>query len=184
MGFVPAFANGRQMHRLYPLLQVLNVIGTVWGFVWYGASLAHAPLWLLPFVPDCPLAALLMTIALWRWRKGDGETLQGAAVGVALFYAAWTVGLLLATGPVPEEGLLLAAHIGLATEALWLWLVAAPRRGWRLGAIWIALNTYADYALGVHPPLPARAPLGVVALLTLVAALAFTLAVPALEPAP
>lgn len=172
------------MHRLYPLLQILNVIGTVWGLIWYGASLHSAPIWLLPFVPDCPLASLLMTVALWRWHEGDGEALQGAAVGVSLFYAAWTIGLLIATGPVAEEGLLLAAHVGLGIEALWLWLAAAPRRGWRLAAVWIAINTYADYALGVHPPLPERAPLGVVALLTGIAAFAFALAVPVMEPAP
>lgn len=183
MSLLARMASAQQLRRLYPLMQVLNAIGTVWGFVWYAPSLRGTPTWLLPFVPDCPLAALLMLAALWQWRCGRSEALQGAAIGIALFYAFWTIVLLAGAGPVPDGALLLAAHVGLASEALWLWSVAMPQRGWRIAALWVALNTFADYILGVHPPLPEGVPLTAVALLTALGALAFAALAPVLEPA-
>lgn len=171
-----------QLDRLYPAVQVLNAVGIVWGFAWYWPSLAHTPPWMLAFVPDCPLAALILAVALWRWRTGRGEALQGAAIGIALFYSAWTIVLLSRSGPVPGGSLLLAAHAGLAVEAIWLWRVATPQRGWRIAALWIAVNTFADYGLGLHPPLPPGVPLPVVALVTAIAAAAFAALAPTLEP--
>lgn len=172
-----------QLDRLYPAVQVLNVLGIVWGFAWYWPNLQHTAPWMLVFVPDCPFAALLLALALWRWRAGRSEALQGAAIGIALFYSAWTIALLSRSGPVPAGGLLLAAHIGLGAEAAWLWRVATPQRGWRFASLWIAVNTFADYALGLHPPLPPGVPLSVVAVATALGAMAFAALAPALEPA-
>ena len=44
---------------------IANLLGTViGGAVWYGPMILSSPIWALPFIPDCPLAALLGTIAL------------------------------------------------------------------------------------------------------------------------
>ncbi|MDA8345255.1 MAG: DUF1405 domain-containing protein [Thermaerobacter sp.] len=181
----PGIWSADVLRRAYPLIQGLNVLGAAYGLVWYWPQLVQTHLLLLPFVPDCPLAAGLLALALWRWRKGHGEALQGFAIGVALFYGAWTVALLSRTGLVEglEDRAMLLAHLGMMVEALMLWQVARPHRGWRLAALWVAVNTFVDYSLGTHPALPAAVQAQEVALLTAVAAVAFVLAAPVLDPA-
>ncbi len=173
------------LRRGYPVIQALNVAGTVVGVAWYWPQLLHTRILLLPFVPDCPLAAAFLAVALLVWRKGRGEALQGFAIGVALFYGAWTIALLWRTGSAGNlaDEAMLWAHVGMMLEALLLWHAARPHRGWRLAALWIAANTFVDYALGTHPALPQAAPAQTVAWLTAVAAIAVALAVPAIEPA-
>ncbi len=182
----PGIRPEAMLQRAYPLIQGLNVLGAAFGLVWYWPQLHETHLLLLPFVPDCPLAAALLALALWRWRSGTGEALQGAAIGIAMFYGAWTVAVLWRGGALSDLGdrVMLLAHLGMMLEALLLWQVARPRRGWRLAALWVAVNTFVDYTLGTHPALPAALASHAVALATAAAAIAFVLLAPNLDPSP
>lgn len=46
------------------LLFIVNFLGTIYGYIWYGNQLeftaANYPHWLLPFVPDSPTASLFL----------------------------------------------------------------------------------------------------------------------------
>jgi len=79
------------------LLFVINFLGTIYGYIWYGAQLVytseHLPTWYLPFVPDSPTASLFFTLTLiyflwdsYRSRGTLGNPLveKGLSAGSAL----------------------------------------------------------------------------------------------------
>jgi uncharacterized membrane protein YpjA len=141
---------------------VANLLGTlIGGVVWYGPMILNSPIWALPFIPDCPLAALLATIALFGIRAGRRwEWFNALAAFFCIKYGVWTIVFWLrqwsASGVIlPVEALLFVTHIGLVCEGLLLvpqiGALALGRRVWVIA--WFALSVFVDYALGFHPPL-------------------------------
>jgi uncharacterized membrane protein YpjA len=141
---------------------VANLIGAVWGAaVWYGPMLAASPLWAWPFIPDCPLAAFLGTIALFGMRAGRRWTLFYTLTAFAcIHYGIWTLVFWLrqwtGSGVIdPFEMVLFVTHIGLLCEgvlfATRLGDVSFPQRLTVIG--WFVLAFGVDYGLGYHPPL-------------------------------
>jgi len=147
-----------------------NAVGVAWGgWVWYGPQLAAAPLWAWPFIPDCPLAALLATVAFlglyygrqWGW-------FNAFAAFACVKYGLWTLAFWLrhwseagfVPGYWPLEVMLFVAHIGLTCEGLLLATRIAPLGlPARLGIVaWYVLSLLVDYALGHHPPLSYAVP--------------------------
>ncbi|WP_058303851.1 DUF1405 domain-containing protein [Gorillibacterium timonense] len=62
-------------------LFVINLLGTIYGYYWYGAQLVDVsetkPLWMLILVPDSPTGSFFFTLALIgllidSYRRGDG----------------------------------------------------------------------------------------------------------------
>ena len=52
------------------LLFIINLFGTIYGYIWYGSQLkVTEPIFYL-FVPDSPTASLFFTIALAGWILG------------------------------------------------------------------------------------------------------------------
>ena len=45
---------------LLNLLLICNILGTLYGFIWYGDQLAKTPWYFLPFIPDSPIASLFV----------------------------------------------------------------------------------------------------------------------------
>jgi uncharacterized membrane protein YpjA len=147
---------------LFWVAVVANLLGTViGGVVWYGPMIASSPLWALLFIPDCPLAALLGTIALFGLRAGrDWRWFYALTAFFCIKYGLWTIAFWLrqwsGSGVIlPVEAMLFVTHIGLLCEGLLL----VPHIGrlplpQRLGVIaWFALSVFVDYGLGFHPPL-------------------------------
>jgi uncharacterized membrane protein YpjA len=144
---------------------IANLVGTVFGvIVWYGPMLQASPLWTFPFIPDCPLAALLGSIGLLALRGRRRWSFFYALVAFACIkYGVWTVAYWLREWSVggfygdPMEVVLFITHIGLLIEGL----LFVPHIGplspvGRAGVIgWFALSIYVDYGLGFHPPLGA-----------------------------
>jgi len=141
---------------------VANLIGAVWGAaVWYGPMLAASPLWAWPFIPDCPLAAFLGTIALFGMRAGQRWTLFYTLTAFAcIHYGIWTLVFWLrqwtGSGMIdPFEMVLFVTHVGLLCEgvlfATRLGDVSFPQRLTVIG--WFVLAFGVDYGLGYHPPL-------------------------------
>ncbi|HMO55927.1 MAG TPA: DUF1405 domain-containing protein [Roseiflexaceae bacterium] len=141
---------------------IANLLGAVIGGIfWYGPMIMASPIWALPFIPDCPLAALLGSIALLMIRSGRVQPFFIALTAFACIkYGAWTLffwgrqwsgsGVIL-----PVELLLFITHIGLLCEGV----LFVPRIGrlslnGRLGVIGIfVLSIVVDYGFGFHPPL-------------------------------
>lgn len=144
-----------------------NLVGTVLGGVfWYGAMLARSPLWAAPFIPDCPLAALLGSVALLGlWARKRWPLLLALAAFAGMKYGAWTIGYWLChwanTGSLqPLAMLMVVTHIGLFCEGLLLLpFVRSLALPGRVGIVaWFALSVYVDYGLGYHPPLISSVP--------------------------
>jgi uncharacterized membrane protein YpjA len=142
-----------------------NLAGAVFGSVfWYGTMLTYSPLWALPFIPDCPLAALLGSIGLaglllrrrWSW-------FYALVAFACIKYGLWTVAYWLQEWRVggftgnPIEIMLFITHIGLFIEGLlfvpYIGMLSWTKRAAVTG--WFVLSIYVDYGLGYHPPLGA-----------------------------
>jgi uncharacterized membrane protein YpjA len=141
---------------------VANLLGAViGGVVWYGPMILGSPIWALPFIPDCPLAALLGSIALFGLRAGrPWRWFYALAAFFCIKYGIWTIVFWLRqwTGSgaiLPVEALLFVTHIGLLCEGLLfvphIGELSLPKRAWVVA--WFALSLFVDYGLGFHPPL-------------------------------
>lgn len=141
-----------------------NAVGVVWGgWVWYGPQLAASPAWAWPFIPDCPQAALLATVAFlglyygrrWGW-------FNAFAAFACVKYGLWTLAFWLrhwseaglVPGYWPMEAMLFVAHIGLTCEGILLATrvgpLALPPRLAIVG--WYALSIVVDYFVPHMPP--------------------------------
>lgn len=161
---------------LLPLL-ALNAWGIAYGFYFYRFQLPETPWYLLPAVPDSPLAVILISVALaaWRWGGHRWDLLDALALGANVKIGAWTVFVLVFHRATyytafpwapPVQFLLLVGHLGMMLEALLLvpllarGLAARPPL-YHLG-LWLVpfalflLNDALDYLRGQHPPIPSR----------------------------
>jgi uncharacterized membrane protein YpjA len=149
-----------QFINRYPILfwacMLANGVGVVvGGWFWYGPMLSAAPFWAVPFIPDCPLAALLASIALigihygqrWGWFNAL------AAFG-CIKYGFWTLAFWLrhwmGGGEVEIIGVtMFIAHMGLIAEGLLLLPQIGPLAAWkRLAVIAVyGLAVFVDYGL-------------------------------------
>ncbi len=50
--------------RFLTLLLIVNILGTIYGYIWYGSQLAETPKKFLLFVPDSPTASLFLLLYL------------------------------------------------------------------------------------------------------------------------
>jgi uncharacterized membrane protein YpjA len=141
---------------------IANFLGAVYGIVWwYGGMIADSPLWAFPFIPDCPLAALGGSVALWGLRSGKRWSLLYALVAFACIkYGAWTLAFWLrhwsnGGSVLPMQIVLFVSHMGLLAEGLLfvprIGALSLPKRWSLIG--WFALSVFIDYGLGYHPPI-------------------------------
>jgi uncharacterized membrane protein YpjA len=139
-----------------------NLVGAIiGGWFWYGPMLLVAPLWTVPFIPDCPLAALLGALGLLALRAGRQWRWFYALVAFACIkYGAWTIVFWLrqwsgAGEAAPIEIMLFVTHIGLLIEGLLFVPYLSPLGLWpRLSVIgWFVLSLFVDYVLDFYPPL-------------------------------
>lgn len=147
------------------LFIVINLLGALYGFVFfYGQQLldALAVPWLLPFIPDCPLFALLMGLALifvLQGKKKGGFYFFTFAGSIK--YSLWTLAVLLGYSAhyfgqnLWLYALLLIGHIGLLAESLILLGRFKFEKKFLLFTLgFFLLNDFSDYYLFSHPPLP------------------------------
>lgn len=153
------------------LLFIVNFLGTIYGYIWYGNQLeytvAHHPLWLLPFVPDSPTASLFFTAALllmlYPPKSLQGtlvrELIEALAVLTSVKYGIWAVSIIFAGGYQGDtvswtDWMLVASHTGMAVEALIYARFFAFRRMLPVALLWTLANDMVDYSAGIYPWLP------------------------------
>lgn len=173
------------------LLVAINILGIIGGYYFYYDQLASSPLYLWPFIPDCPVYVMVFTFALLLTLYGYELKLLNyiAAVGM-MKYGAWTLMALLLfsdhffSGPVwVISSVLFILHIGMFSEGLLLIPKKLNIFHFSAGFLWFIINDYFDYfygylnaagryVLGTHPILPSDDRIQIVMVLTFMLSIA------------
>lgn len=143
------------------LLLVINILGTIYGYVWYSSQLEVTPIHFLPFVPDSPTASLFFVIVLIGFLLRKHFALFEALAAITLFkYGIWAVAMNVAGMAVTNTAtiahwMLIFSHFGMAVQAL----LYAPfyrikRSHFLFAAIWVIHNDFIDYVYDMFPVYP------------------------------
>lgn len=140
------------------ILFIINLIGTIYGYIWYGWQLEITPAIFLPFVPDSPTASLFFTIFLGLYLLGRQNGYIEALAVVSLFkYGIWAVVMNLLTiavaGSLSWQGyMLIASHLGMAIQGLlYAPLYRVKLRHLAVAAIVVLHNDIIDYVFDMMP---------------------------------
>lgn len=140
------------------VLFLVNLAGTIYGYIWYGWQLEITEPKFLIFVPDSPTASLFFTIVLGLWIIGKHSKIIEALAFVTLIkYGLWAVAMnlltLLETGSIGWIGwMLVGSHFAMALQAVLY--IDHYRFGWisvALTAVWTLHNDVIDYVFGQMP---------------------------------
>ncbi|WP_407268685.1 DUF1405 domain-containing protein [Radiobacillus sp. PE A8.2] len=140
------------------LLLIINVAGTVYGYIWYDVQLDVTPAKFLIFVPDSPTASLFFSIFLLFFLFGRNIPYIEALAIVTLFkYGIWAVVMNILTlivdgGLDPTGYMLIASHGAMAIQGL----LYAPQYRLKLrhlvfAGMWTLHNDVIDYVYEMMP---------------------------------
>ncbi len=143
-------------------LLIINIAGTIYGYLWYGYQLKQTPTIFLPFVPDSPTASLFFVFVLIAFLlKKNWPYIEALAIVTLFKYGIWAVVMnfltLSVNGYLPPTGyMLIASHLGMAIQGL----LYAPYYRLKMkhlvvAAIWTLHNDVIDYVFFMYPRYPA-----------------------------
>lgn len=142
-------------------LLVVNLLGTIYGFIWYGDQLAETPVFLRPFVPDSPTGSGLFTLVLLTYLMGRHFPVLEALAGITNFkYGVWAVAIIVAGWMLGNEIrwtdiMLIISHAGMAIESvLYARFYKLSLLPIGITALWTLNNDFLDYVIPIHPWLP------------------------------
>ncbi|OLS40250.1 DUF1405 domain-containing protein [Bacillus sp. MRMR6] len=155
------------MRWIYPLLAnrsvlmlllIINIAGTVYGYIWYGWQLKDTPAKFLLFVPDSPTASLFFVFVIIAFLLRKNWPLMEALALVTLIkYGVWAVvmnALVFAVqGDLDPIGLMLIfSHFAMAVQGV-LYAPFYRFKWWHLivTAIWTLHNDVIDYVFSMMP---------------------------------
>jgi len=147
-----------QQRRTLLLLLVINIVGTVYGYYWYGLQLSKTPLIFKLFVPDSPTASLFFCVVLFAFLvKKNAPLIEALAVTSMFKYGIWAVGMNIASGFAGFEltfpsYMLIVSHACMAIEGM-LYIPFYRMKLWHLVVAGIILlhNDIIDYVFGMMP---------------------------------
>ncbi len=148
--------------RVVWLLVIADLGGAIAGYVvWYGDSILAAPWYYWIFIPDCPLAATLMGLALIAYHYGRRWDLLGLlATGTCIKYGLWTVVYWAANyaagGHYDFESVTMSVtHFIMIVEGLMLTSLLRFRVvPVAIASFFLIANDLVDYVAGYYPGLP------------------------------
>ena len=140
------------------LLFIINLLGTIYGYIWYEGQLSRTPAIFLPFVPDSPTASLFFTIFLGFYIFGrQVPYIEALAMVTLLKYGVWAVVMNLLTFMMdgslsPQAYMLIASHGAMAVQGL----LYAPFYRFKLrhlviAGLWTIHNDIIDYVFEMMP---------------------------------
>lgn len=140
------------------LLLIVNFLGTVYGYYWYGNQLADTPAHFLIFVPDSPTASLFFVVVLIAFLLRKNWPLLEALAIVTLFkYGIWAVVMnvlvFVVSGELDKAAvMLIISHGAMALQGV-LYAPFYRIKGWHLAlaAIWTLHNDVIDYVFHMMP---------------------------------
>ncbi|MBD8070232.1 DUF1405 domain-containing protein [Bacillus sp. PS06] len=140
------------------LLLLINIPGTIYGYIWYGSQLESTPSHFLLFVPDSPTASLFFVLVLFAFLLRTNWPLIEALAIVTLFkYGIWAVVMNILT--YFEMGylswasyMLIFSHFGMAVQGL----IYAPYYRIKpihliVASVWTLHNDVIDYVFFMLP---------------------------------
>lgn len=140
------------------VIVAVNLVGTAFGFWYYGPQLSAEPVVAWPIVPDSPTATLFVALALAAWKLGRPSDY----LSTLAFFGCWKLGLwtpyvlaafaegFLANTAPPMYAFLFVSHLGMAAEAFVLHRIGAFRtRAVAVAVAWYGGNDVIDYFVGV-----------------------------------
>lgn len=134
------------------MLLICNILGMIYGYIWYGEQLSHTPWQFKIFVPDSPTAILFLVISISLILIRKQNSIIDALAFVTLFkYGIWAVIMnilfIIEQGDITVNGLVLMfSHSIMAVQAIYFY-----RRfkrfmiGISVAMTWVFLNDYIDY---------------------------------------
>lgn len=140
------------------LVLIINVLGTIYGYIWYGYQLAETPAIFLIFVPDSPTASLFFCFVLVGFiLKKNFKLFEALAIVTLVKYGIWAVVMniltLMETGYLPIEGyMLIVSHGAMAVQGV-LYSPYYRFKLWHLVAagVWTLHNDVIDYVFNMMP---------------------------------
>ncbi|EWB77115.1 DUF1405 domain-containing protein [Staphylococcus aureus] len=134
------------------MLLICNILGMIYGYIWYGEQLSHTPWHFKIFVPDSPTAILYLVISISLILIQKQNSIIDALAFVTLFkYGIWAVIMnilfIIEQGDITVNGLVLMfSRSIMAVQAIYFY----PRFkrsmiGISVAMIWVFLNDYIDY---------------------------------------
>jgi uncharacterized membrane protein YpjA len=161
MNWIYAFLANR---NVLLLLLIVNIIGTLYGYYWYGWQLADTPTKFLVFVPDSPTASLFFVFVLIAFLLKRNWGLMEALAIVTLFkYGIWAVAMnllvLVETGELDWLSyMLIGSHFAMAVQGI-LYAPFYRIKVWHIivTAIWTLHNDVIDYVFMMLPRYPVLA---------------------------
>lgn len=134
------------------MLLICNILGMIYGYIWYGEQLSHTPWHFKIFVPGSPTAILYLVISISLILIQKQNSIIDALAFVTLFkYGIWAVIMnilfIIEQGDITVNGLVLMfSHSIMAVQAIYFY----PRFkrsmiGISVAMIWVFLNDYIDY---------------------------------------
>jgi uncharacterized membrane protein YpjA len=140
------------------LLLIVNLLGTAYGYVWYGYQLVETEPRFLLFVPDSPTASLFFSFVLLAFLfKVNWGMMEAFAIVTLLKYGTWAVGmnilLLLIEGTLDWTGyMLMISHAAMAIQGI-LYAPFYRMKRWHLAAasIWTLHDVVIDYVYKQMP---------------------------------
>ena len=134
------------------MLLICNILGMIYGYIWYGEQLSHTPWHFKIFVPDSPTAILYLVISISLILIQKQNSIIDALAFVTLFKdGIWAVIMnilfIIEQGDITVNGLVLMfSHSIMAVQAIYFY----PRFkrsmiGISVAMIWVFLNDYIDY---------------------------------------
>ncbi|HEJ7649773.1 TPA: DUF1405 domain-containing protein [Staphylococcus aureus] len=134
------------------MLLICNILGMIYGYIWYGEQLSHTPWQFKIFVPDSPTAILFLVISISLILIQKQNSIIDALAFVTLFkYGIWSVIMnilfIIEQGDITVNGLVLMfSHSIMAVQAIYFY----PRFkrsmiGISVAMTWVFLNDYIDY---------------------------------------
>ncbi len=141
---------------------IVNILGATYGWYYYEYQLLSSPIYLWPFIPDCPNSALLVAVALILTAKGKkNDFLNFLASCNALKYGVWTCFVIALYADYflsPERKFLYScmfvSHALLALEAIPIAKTVRFSGKCFLTLALLLLNDFMDYFVGTHPYMP------------------------------
>lgn len=134
------------------MLLICNILGMIYGYIWYGEQLSHTPWQFKIFVPDSPTAILFLVISISLILIRKQNSIIDALAFVTLFkYGIWAIIMnilfIIEQGDITVNGLVLMfSHSIMAVQAIYFY----PRFkrfmiGISVAMTWVFLNDYIDY---------------------------------------